>query len=445
MVNSTKTYIKLCLLSLFILMTVGEGSYALLAQQPSDDAWRDLGIDALFKAARDTAFAGHRGAALQMCEVALERSPNYHDIRIFKSRVLAWEKQYEGSRTGLRKVLSQKPKHKDALSALFDVESWSGNTTVALGVADTAVMYYPEISDWRYKLAATHNKLENPKLAIPLLKEILAEEEHEKAARLLKNIKVASWKNSLAGSYGMVIGGEDTLERLEQSFRVRYGRKTKYGSLSLQYSLAERFDTIGWQLLCEAYPSLGKGLYAYLSYSYSPDKVFVDHHAAVEVFRSIGNGQEVSLGGHWIYNKKDPIDSTATNKVKSFYTGSYSKYHKNLLLSARGYISPKQTGVSGSAQFLLRKFSKSGKDWWDITVGYGIAPRQAEEVSSSVILVQEDAETINSWRINSSVNKKIGARYAVFGSAGLRRSDVTFSTEVKVWRVNASLGARMTF
>ena len=49
------------------------------------------GVDELFARARRLAFQGKRAEALDLCRLALQRSPDYHDIRILAGRIHTWD------------------------------------------------------------------------------------------------------------------------------------------------------------------------------------------------------------------------------------------------------------------------------------------------------------------------------------------------------------------
>ena len=82
-------------------------------------------VDELFEQARELGFAGQRQEARDICTRILERSPDYHDVRVFLGRLYAWDKMYKPARSAFRRVLDARPDHLDARLALIDVQQWS--------------------------------------------------------------------------------------------------------------------------------------------------------------------------------------------------------------------------------------------------------------------------------------------------------------------------------
>src|SRR5688572_9419692 len=77
----------------------------------AQESWRTLSSDDIFLQAREKAFNGKREEARQMLRYALEKSPDYHDIRILLGRTYAWDAQREEARKEFRMVLSKSPEH----------------------------------------------------------------------------------------------------------------------------------------------------------------------------------------------------------------------------------------------------------------------------------------------------------------------------------------------
>ena len=64
-----------------------------------------------------------RDAAMLLCQSILEDKPAYYDVRVYLGRIYSWEKKYDDARKELLKVLLKKPKHKEALEAIINVEN----------------------------------------------------------------------------------------------------------------------------------------------------------------------------------------------------------------------------------------------------------------------------------------------------------------------------------
>lgn len=71
--------------------------------------------DGLLKAARKTAFdEDNYPQAKTYLYKAIEKSPNYADLRVFLGRIYTWTKNYDSARICFEEVLKQNPGYEDA-------------------------------------------------------------------------------------------------------------------------------------------------------------------------------------------------------------------------------------------------------------------------------------------------------------------------------------------
>ncbi len=91
--------------------------------------------DSLFQAARKAAFdSNDYPRAKAYLFKALQKSPNYADIRIFLGRIYTWTKVYDSGRIAFRQVLAKNPNYEDALVAYADLEYYTENFERALEI-----------------------------------------------------------------------------------------------------------------------------------------------------------------------------------------------------------------------------------------------------------------------------------------------------------------------
>lgn len=91
--------------------------------------------DGLFQAARTAAFEEEDYAkAKAFLFKALQKSPDYADIRIFLGRIYTWTKNYDSGRICFEQVLRTSPDYKDAYLAYADLEYFSDQYEKALTV-----------------------------------------------------------------------------------------------------------------------------------------------------------------------------------------------------------------------------------------------------------------------------------------------------------------------
>ena len=97
----------------------------------------------LFERARTEAFQQRYDDARLLCRKILAHNPLHNDTRLLLGRTYAWDKQYDIARSMYNDVLHRMPDNTDALSALIDLQLWSGNDTRALVLADSCLKFYP--------------------------------------------------------------------------------------------------------------------------------------------------------------------------------------------------------------------------------------------------------------------------------------------------------------
>ena len=143
------------------------------------------------------------------------------------------------------------------------------------------------------------------------------------------------------------------------------GHRTEKGSIIGRLNLANRFATSGVQIEADAYPSLGDHAYAYLNVGYSGSTIFPNWRSGGEVFASLPDALEASLGFRQLRFGGAPI---------TLLTGSVGKYTGNYWFSLRPFVREKDTGLSASATLTVRRYYEDTNDYIGMRVGYGSTP-----------------------------------------------------------------------
>ena len=100
--------------------------------------------DSLFQAARKAAFdSNDYPRAKAYLFKALQKSPDYADIRIFLGRIYTWTKNYDSGRIAFNRVLATKPDYEDAVIAYIDLEYFSDNFERALALTKKGLRNNP--------------------------------------------------------------------------------------------------------------------------------------------------------------------------------------------------------------------------------------------------------------------------------------------------------------
>ena len=93
--------------------------------------------DGLLKAARKAAFdENNYPQAKAYLYKAIEKSPNYSDLRVFLGRIYTWTKNYDSARICFEEVLKQNPGYEDACMAYADMTFWNDEDDKSLTICE---------------------------------------------------------------------------------------------------------------------------------------------------------------------------------------------------------------------------------------------------------------------------------------------------------------------
>jgi YaiO family outer membrane protein len=130
-------------------------------------------------------------------------------------------------------------------------------------------------------------------------------------------------------------------------FAIAVKRKFPLGAIIARTNLAERFDQKGAQFEVDAYPSLGKGRYAYLNFGYSGSSIFPEYRLGGELYQALGAGFEISAG---VRESWFPSSSTTE------WTGSLAKYFGAFYIAAHPVFVRHSIGNSFSGFLELKAY-----------------------------------------------------------------------------------------
>lgn len=380
---------------ILILSLFAVSVYSVSAQQ------NELTVDRQFELARQAAFEEENyDNARKYAYAALEKSPDYHGIRIFIARLYAWEENYDKAREELHYVLKRDPDNHNALSARLDVASWSGNYEQGLIWVNRALEYYPQDEDFLLSKAALQQQLHRPEAAEQTYINILDLYPGSLRAREgMKSLNLKQMKYQATLSYRH--------DRFSQIFdpwnfwEVQLSRQTGIGSIIGRVQYANRFSTNGVQFNLDAYPSLTEGLYAYISAGYSDASIYPDFRFGLSLYKSLPSAFELEGGFRYL-----DFGSSET----AIYTVSLSKYWGNYLFTGRTYLVPSSAGNSQSLNLLARRYFSSAQSYFGISGGFGTA--------SSDIQFSQDIQRLDSWSLTLEGQYPLNRRVNIGGNAG---------------------------
>ncbi|MEL7833453.1 YaiO family outer membrane beta-barrel protein [Fodinibius sp. Rm-B-1B1-1] len=361
----------------------------------------ELSVDQLYEQARTLAFdEGDYQAARKYAYAALDRSPDYHGIRIFVARLYSWEQNYEKAEEELNYVLDKDPENRQALLALVDAQQWSGQLETALKTIDRALAHYPGDTEFRRKKADILYGAENYSQSETIYRSILTDDPGNRKAREgLKSAELQQMKYRATVSYRY-----DRFRTIFDPWHfTQFGlsRQTAIGSVTGRVEYARRFGSDGAQFNIDSYPSIAKGLYAYVSGGYSQSSIYPDYRFGLSLYKSLPSAFELEAGMRYL-----DFGSSKTD----IYTISLTKYLGSYLFTGRSYLVPSSSGTSKSINITSRRYFGTAEKYVSFNAGYGSAPTQIE--------FSNDIEALNSWSVGIDAQFPLSERWFLGGNIG---------------------------
>ena len=361
----------------------------------------ELTVDRQYELARQAAFEeGDYDKARKYAYAALERSPDYHGIRVFVARLYAWESNYNKAREELLYVLEQDGDNRNALSALLDVMSWSENYREGLTWANRALQHFPQDEEFLLAKARLLENLGKPEEAEQTYRNILDfYPGNLKARQGLRSLNLKQMKYEATVSYRH--------DRFSDIFdpwnfwEVQLSRQTGIGSVIGRLQYANRFSTNGVQVSMDAYPTLFKGMYAYVSAGYSDASIYPDYRFGLSLYKSLPSAFELEGGIRYL-----DFGSSET----AIYIASLSKYLGSYLFTGRTYVVPSSAGNVQSFSLLTRRYFGDAQTYLGITGGFGTA--------SADIQFSQDIQRLDSWSLSLEGQYPVNRRFHIGGNAG---------------------------
>ncbi len=343
----------------FLLLFVSTFLFKLSAQE-------NFTSDEYFQQARTAAF-DHKDykSAIELCQKALIKSPDYADIRIFLGRVYTWSDKLDSARNCFEYVLAKEPENEDASSAYADLEYWNDNALKSLSICDKALKFHPQSNELLLKKAKALNDLRRYSEANDALSQILNTDPKNEAARsLAEKIKFLSFKNRFSVSYDL-ISFDKQFEDPWHIVSIDYGRTTSIGTVTGRLNYGNRFNTSAVQFEVDAYPRISKTFYAYVNAGISDTSgVFPNYRTGFSLYANLPKSFEAEAGFRLLY----------FGSPTWIYTGSVSKYVSNYWFNFRTYLTPATKSISHSYSLTTRYYYKGTDDFLALSIGTGISP-----------------------------------------------------------------------
>jgi len=303
--------------------------------------------EAEFSRIREVAFAGNYDEAVASARKLVKAFPDYGDARILLGRILGWQKNYEEAGAVIDTLLLTEPGNADALAARSDITLRSKESTPV--ATDLRLGYFfdtfnePYERFWQVFKAGTGHRF--------------------------------GW-GQLAG--GVNVGN------------VRIGNPLTDNATELQFE-------------AEAWPTLGKKNYAWLSYAYSPGTYFPTHRAAAELWQVLPAGWALSAGVNYYYFDRNTFIAMA----------SVEKYAGNYWFSLKGLMYFKDEGPTTSVYFNARRYFND-KDYLQLTLGTGTAPDEPFDIQADLMRLNAHSVRL-AWNFSATprLMVRLGGGYSI--------------------------------
>ena len=322
-------------------------------------------VDSAFQAARVLAYASSYNDAIILCKRILQKSPGYQDVQVLMGRVYFWNDHTDSAIVTLKKCIEQKP-YEDAFVALADIFRWEKKPLESLQTADEGLKFFSASEELAVRKVKALDDLKNYKTAYLLADSLTKLTGSPELRQLTDRIKNEMAKNLLSISYDFDYFDKQ-FEDPWHLLAVSYGRQTNaLGRITARINYANRFGGNGYQGEMDAYPSLGKKMYAYINAGVSSGTIFPDYRAGISVYRNFPRAFEGELGIRFLYFSKSTF----------LYVASIGKYTGNFWFSLRPTFIASDNGnrFSQSYAFTTRYYFNTTFDFFTATISYGISP-----------------------------------------------------------------------
>lgn len=378
---------------------------------------QDFSSDELFTQARNAAFEeDDYPKAILLSKQALEKSPDYGDIRIFLGRIYTWSDKIKEAKKEFEIVLKNTPESKEASIAYANLEFWNDGSRNALKIINNGLIYHPNDIDLLLYKAKLLNDIKKWHDAEKITEKILEQDaKNEKARAMLIKIKDNSFQNQVGISYEYVYFDDGFSRDPWQLASIDYSTQTPIGSVIARVNFANRFGSNGFQYEIDAYPSFTENFRAYMSVGYANASIFPDYRAGLSLYHDLPKSFEIEAGFRYLNFGSDTW----------IYTASVGKYYKSYWFNLRTYLTPSNNDLSRSFSFSTRYYYSGTDDYIGIRVGSGLSP----DDSSNANIIGTTNYNLTSHNINLNYRKTFKKLNVITLSFGFENQEYKANTK----------------
>jgi YaiO family outer membrane protein len=389
--------------------------------------------DVQFAKAREMSYNNKKQEAIEILENILTKYPDYADVRLFLANLYSWSGNYNKARTAFEFLIAKNENEKAywigiIKNEIYDDRSVDALTRVFQGL--NVIKNDPTITTLKAQIELYQNK---PFKAQETLKKYL--KTYPDSLEVKKYLSTI--KDNMATNTLTVGVGTDMFSSIYDQMHYFYGqysKETQKGTVVARYNLNRKFNTFGSQIEMDAYPSLGKGRYAFLNIGYSNSFIFPTWRYGAQVYQNLPKAVDASLGFRLL--------NFSGSKVW-IYTGSLGKYYGNSYFFITPYIIPSDEGFSKSLSLTYRKYTANEDQYFGVRVGFGFSPEinrfGADALTKGII-------SLKAQNINLTNNFKIkNNRNLVGSSLGLTHQESIFDPGIYYWILSLNLSYGLSY
>jgi YaiO family outer membrane protein len=278
--------------------------------------------------------------------------------------VYTWDERYKSAKSEYQLLIAKDNKNIDYWIPYIKNEIYDDEPSRAIELAKRALIILPgrvELVILKATAEKNNNELQKASQTIKAYLEEFPESMEAKVfgAAIKENLAT----NNVSISYSTDIYSE--IYDAMHYYTLQYSKSTQRGSVVARYNLNNKFKTYGSQFEIDAYPSVAKGMYAYLNVGYSNSSIFPSWRFGGQLYKSLPKSMEVSVGFRSLKFGRD---------FTNIYTGSVGKYFGNSFVYVVPYFIYSDEGWSKSSTFTYRKYRATADQYLSLSTGFGFSP-----------------------------------------------------------------------
>lgn len=339
---------------------------------------------------------------------ALSKYPDYADILILVGRSYAWEGKNDSASIYLERAIIASPDYVDGYSAYLDNLSWAeqydkADTVLAKARTNLGA---PLPNELRYKESRLFYYKEEYDAAYDIAEDLF--EKKYKSDDLLDYMQTLQRyrRNNAVGATYDYDSFEGNISPWNTfSFYARTRTKLT-GTLIGRVTQSSRYDDNGTLFELDAYPSLGKKMYAYMNIGGSSASFFPEFRVGASLYYNLPKAWEIDGGFRYLQ----------FSETTTIYTASVGKYVGNWWFNLRGNLIPGTGNSLGtSANFQARYYFKTGEDFFSAQLSSGVSPDEE---------TRDPTQLLNSYRVRVGYQQLVTQRFMVYAFSGYSHDEL---------------------